>query len=157
MPENGWRAAYLLLRLLIAIQVGLPYPSLMRDRSFLKRFALGIYVICFSIGVLTHTLDFVQLGPRPYAWAPLPFEVFWSSLVILDALVIVILLTGFLKVGLSLSAMIMIVDVLVNFYTLIVLENDGFAFAVPLQALFLGFVLGSIGFLWPRSETSALQ
>lgn len=119
-----------------------------------RRISLSIYVICFGIGVVTHTLDFLAGWPRPYSWAPALLEIFWSALILLDALVIIMLLTRRLKSGLMLSAAIMLADVLANSYAFLIMRLSSFAFSLPLQAIFLGFVLGSIGFLWPRTSQS---
>lgn len=56
------------------------------------------------------------------------------------------------RAGLALAAIIMVCDVAANSYAFFVLGIEGFAVALPLQAAFLGFVLGSIGFLWPAPE-----
>lgn len=125
----------------------------MAQPSPLRRLCLAVYMLCFGIGVVTHSLDFIHGGLRPYSWGPLPFEIFWSALILLDAAVIVLLARGRLKWGLGLALMIMVSDVAVNFTALTVLEMPEFAVSLSLQALFLGFVLGSIGFLWPRDTS----
>lgn len=114
-----------------------------------QRIALGVYITCFAIGTVTHARDFWALGLRPYEGAPIFLEAFWSSLVVLDPAVVALLLFGKRRAGLVLAAIIMLLDVAANSYASFVLAIDGFAFALPLQAAFLGFVLGSIGFLWP--------
>lgn len=120
-----------------------------------QRIALGVYVACFTIGTLSHARDFWVLGLRPYAGAPTVLEAFWSSLVVLDAIVVGLLLFGKRRRGLVLAAIIMVCDVAANSYAFFVLGIEGFAVALPLQAAFLGFVLGSIGFLWPAREPAA--
>lgn len=117
-----------------------------------QRIVLGVYILCFAIGTVGHTLDFLALGPRLYSWGPPLLEAFWSSLVVLDFAVVALLLAAKLRAGLALAAIIMLCDVAANSYALFVLGIDGFAVALPLQAAFLGFVLGSIGFLWPSTE-----
>ena len=124
-------------------------PVSSRVRGFSIIVALGIYILCFAIGTLSHALDFMMLGPRPYSWGPPLLEVFWSTLVVLDAMVVILLLAGRLRSGLVLAAGVMLCDVAANAYAAFVLRVGGFDFALPLQAAFLGFVLGSIGFLWP--------
>jgi hypothetical protein len=114
-----------------------------------QRVALGVYIACFAIGTVSHALDFWVLGMRPYSWGPPLLEAFWSSLVVLDPAVAALLLFGKRRAGLVLAAIIMVCDVAANCYASLVLGIDGFATALPLQAAFLGFVLGSIGFLWP--------
>lgn len=120
-----------------------------------QRIALGVYIACFIIGAVSHMLDFVHWGPRPYRGAPLLLEVFWSALVVLDAAAAGLLLFGQRRAGLALAAIIMVGDVAANSYAVFALGIEGFAIALPLQAAFLGFVLGSIGFLWPARATGA--
>lgn len=120
-----------------------------------QRIALGVYVACFAIGTVSHALDFVVLGLRPYSWGPPLLEAFWSSLVLLDPVAAALLLFGKRRAGLALAAIIMVCDVAANSYAVFVLGIEGFAIALPLQAAFLGFVLGSIGFLWPAREPAA--
>lgn len=114
-----------------------------------QRIALAVYIFCFGIGTVSHALDFWVQGLRPYSWGPPLLEVFWSSLVVLDFTVAALLLLCKLRWGLMLAAIIMACDVAANSYAYFVLGIEGFAVALPLQAAFLGFVLGSIGFLWP--------
>jgi len=118
-----------------------------------QRIALGVYVACFTIGTISHALDFWALGLRPYSWGPPLLEAFWSSLVVLDPVAAGLLLLGKRRAGLVLAAAIMVCDVVANSYAFFVLGIEGFAVALPLQAAFLGFVLGSIGFLWPDRAT----
>ena len=114
-----------------------------------QRIALAVYVLCFAIGAVSHALDFIALGPRPYSWGPPLLETFWSSLVVLDPAAAGLLLFGKRRAGLALAAIIMVCDVAANSYAFFVLGIEGFTLALPLQAAFLGFLLGSIGFLWP--------
>ncbi len=115
---------------------------------------LGLYVACFGIGTLNHARDFLTYGWRPYHWGPPLLEVFWSSLIILDLLAITMLLSRFRRLGLLSAAAIMIADVTANTYASVVLNIPAFGLAVPLQATFLGFVLGSLPFVWPRQVSA---
>lgn len=121
-----------------------PRPSLR------ARMVLGAYVVCFALAGLNHARDFLALGWRPYYWGPRPLEVFWTSLIILDALAIAALLSRHKAIGLLLSVGIMLADVAANTYALVVLDIPEFGVSVPLQATFLGFILGSLPFVWPR-------
>jgi len=107
-----------------------------------------LYVVGFGIGAFNHARDFLTYGWRPYDWGPLLLEVFWTSLVLLDSLAIVMLLSRFRRSGLLMAAGIMIADVTANTYALVVLNIPEFGLAVPLQATFLGFILGSLPFVW---------
>lgn len=113
---------------------------------------LAIYVGCFSVGVVTHSLDFLARGLRPYSFAPPPLEAFWSALVLLDALTVVLLLTGCRRAGLILAVGIMVSDVAINSYAHYVMKFVEMGWAIQLQSLFLGFVIGSAAFLWPQSD-----
>ena len=119
-----------------------------------QRIALAVYIACFAIGTVTHTRDFLALGMRPYHGAPIVLEAFWSSLLVLDLATAGLLLIDQRRWGLALAVVIMVCDVAGNSYAFFMLGIDGFAIALPLQAAFLGFVLGSIGFLWPTPEVT---
>ena len=130
---------------------GLRYKHFMRPET--PRFArpiLAVYVTCFAVGVIMHGLDFLTYGWRPYAWEPPIFEMFWSSRLVLDISVIVLLVLGKRRSGLSLALAIMAADVAVNAYAYFILQIPGFAVALLLQTLFLIFVLCSISYVWPR-------
>lgn len=114
------------------------------------RLALAVYVACFAAGAYNHAMDFWRDGWRPYAWGPAPLELFWTSLLVLDALVVALILRGWRRAGLALASAVMITDVAANTYAWHALNLPAFATAVPLQAAFLGFVLGSAPFLWPE-------
>ena len=122
------------------------------DRGFRfgARIALAVYVGCFAIGAVNHGRDFVALGWRPYAFAPLALEAFWTSLLLLDIGVVILLLLGRRRLGLTLAAAVMLVDVAANTYATDALGYD-LGSALQLQTLFLGFVLGSLPWLWPRA------
>ena len=92
---------------------------------------------------------------RPRNWAFRHFETFWTSLIILGSLAVATLLSRYKAVGLLLSLGIMIADVAANTYALVVLDIPAFGLSVPLQATFLGFILGSLPFVWPRSTLAS--
>ena len=120
------------------------------------RVVMGIYIAGFGIGLFNHARDFITYGWRPYDWGPFLLEIFWTSLIFLDALAIVLLLSRFKRAGLVLAASIMIGDVAANTYALVELGIPAFGFSVPLQATFFGFILGSLPFVWP-AKPSALR
>ena len=119
-----------------------------------SRVVIGLYISCFGAGTYNHARDFLTYGLRPYNSGPPLLEVFWTSLILLDLLAIAMLLSRFKRLGLSLAAAIMIADVTANTYALVVLNMPDFGLAVPLQATFLGFVLGSLPFVWPRKVSA---
>jgi hypothetical protein len=123
----------------------------METRSdFRFRLVSRLFLVCFGIGAFNHARDFLTYGWRPYIWAPTILEIFWTSLILLDLLVIALHFSQFKRSGLLLAAAVMIADVIANTYALVVLKIAAFGVAVPLQATFLGFILGSVPFIWPR-------
>lgn len=117
-----------------------------------QRLALGVYVACFSVGTYTHLLAVRHHGWRPHPFAPDAMNVFWTALTVLDPAVVLALLSGWRRSGLSLALAIMVADVAVNSYAHYGLGISGFEAALQMQTAFAGFVLGSITFLWPRKE-----
>jgi hypothetical protein len=117
------------------------------------RAVIAVYIACFAIGACNHARDFAARGWRPYDFAPWPLEAFWSALILLDTLAIVLLLR-WRRAGLLLAAAIMLADVGVNAYALLALGWHEIAVAMALQALFLGFVLGSLPFALPQRSVS---
>lgn len=121
-------------------------------RRPVRRIVLAIYALCFAIGGANHARDFVQRGWRPYGWAPLPaFELYWSALILLDFGVVLLLSLRRTRSALILAAGVMMSDVAINVTATRLVGASDFGSALLLQAAFLGFILGSIGFLWPRS------
>ncbi len=124
-----------------------------------RKAALTIYCLCFAQGTFAHVLEMTRRGWPPYHHGPLALRFFWTALVVLDPAVIFLLLR-FRQTGLLAAAITMLLDVAANSYAALALHDDGFALALPLQCLFLGFVLGSFPFLWPvtfRVEKSAVR
>ena len=72
----------------------------------------------------------------------------------LDALVIALIIAGWRRCGLLLAAVVMLTDVSANAYASFALRIPGFDLALILQGAFLGFVLGSLPFLWPDKSPS---
>jgi hypothetical protein len=124
-------------------------------RPLATRIAIGIYVACFAIGTLNHGRDFLARGWRPYAHAPPPIEAFWTALIGLDAAAVALLLLGRRRAGLLLAVGIMTADVAVNTYASLDPRLPMIPAALLGQAVFLGFVLGSVGFLWPTRDAPA--
>ena len=116
------------------------------------RVALGVYVACFSVATFNHAADLWQRGWLPYRFAPMPMNVFWTALTIVDPAVVLALLAGWRRTGLALALAIMVADVAVNSYALYGLGFAVFSPALQMQTAFGGFVLGSIWFLWPEKK-----
>jgi hypothetical protein len=113
------------------------------------RFALAILSVCFAIGGLVHISDIVRGGMLPYYLAPLPINAYWTSLAVLD-LFVVWLLWRYRRLGLTVALAIMVSDVGINSYVVYILKTSPSLVPLQLQTLFLGFVLGCVGFLWPN-------
>lgn len=125
-----------------------------RDRPRAHWAAISVYIACFTVGGFNHARDFWAFGPRPYnfSWAASWLEAFWSALVLLDFAVVSLLIAGKRRTGLALAAAVMVCDVGANSCAAFAIGLDGFSLALPLQATFLGFILGSILFLWPKAR-----
>ena len=102
---------------------------------------LSVMLLGFAIGTTTHIFDLLNYGwilnPEVPKWK----NIFWVSLMFLDFLVVVLLLTK-LKLGLLLSNIIIITDVLVNtnFFKFDRLGYDD-DYKIYLQVIFLIYVL----------------
>lgn len=77
------------------------------------RILLMIYIIGFSVGVCTHTLDLIEGGWLPYTHVPDWKNIFWTSLTVLDFLTI-ILIVRYVFSGVLFSNLIIISDVIIN-------------------------------------------
>lgn len=107
-------------------------------------------------------MDFLSGGLRPYVGAPVLVELFWSALLPLDAAAVALLASGRRRGGLTLGLAIMLADVGVNSVVHYALDVPELGWALQLQSLFLGFLVGAVPFLWPRtpfplSESIAAQ
>ena len=112
-----------------------------RDLPAAQRIALYLVALGFAFGAATHALDFVHFGWWPYRFGPPLLNVFWNALVVLDAAVVVLILTGWRAAGLAVASVVMIADVAANTYAWLGLGFGAFAISVPLQSAFLGLVL----------------
>ena len=83
------------------------------------------YSACFLGGAFNHAHDIWSAGFLPYRHAPLPFNAYWTSLTILDVLVVTLLFrTPY--AGMALAVAIMTSDVAVNFYATYYLNESDF-------------------------------
>lgn len=121
----------------------------MPKRIKLRRYILLLYSVAFAIGTTTHLQDIFQHGWHTYTFEPIWLEHYWSSLAIFDPLAIVLLWTR-IRAGLVTALAIMVSDVMINSYALYVLEIDMSLPHLQLQTVFLGFVMGSLPFLWSK-------
>lgn len=119
------------------------------------RAVLAVYILAFGAAACFHALDLIRWGLFPYRFAPWPMNVFWTSLTLLDPLAIALLVTGRRRTGLVLASAIMIADVAVNSFAHFGLGYSDFTISLLLQTAFLGFVLGSLPFLWRQRTANA--
>lgn len=74
---------------------------------------ISIYIIGFSIGTISHSIDIFLKGFLGYTFAPFILNVFWTSLIFFDPLTILILFFKF-RTAIWLAAIIMILDISIN-------------------------------------------
>jgi hypothetical protein len=74
---------------------------------------IGVYLLGFSVGILSHLYDIYIYGFLGYKFAPFVLNVYWTLLTLFDTTVIILLLTKF-KIGVILATIVMITDILVN-------------------------------------------
>ena len=118
----------------------------------LIRVIFAIYIFGFSYGTTNHIIDIHRDGLLGYDYVPLPINIYWTLLTILDPLAIILLLfSPFL--GMVLSVFIMATDLAVNisvtlyFYLQTSNFSDGRLF---LQIAFGLFVFVTVPFAWKR-------
>ena len=123
--------------------------------------ALAVYVICFTVGTLSHARDFLVAGWRPYRSGVLPLDAFWTSLVGLDAAVVGLLLTGRSRAGLLAALVVMVADLTANAYASFVagmpFDADRLILAGALPRLRAGLdpvPLAGTGIVFPVAPTS---
>lgn len=116
-------------------------------RAAVERLAIGVLVAGFAIGTTTHTVQLVTRGWVVFTAAPVWMNVYWTALTFLDPLAAVLLLRS-RRAGLVLALAIMLSDVAINSYALHGLGLHFAFWALQAQTLFLGFLLGVVGFLW---------
>jgi hypothetical protein len=121
---------------------------------FMKKFSRSIVLILacsLAVGAAEHWLDIFRSGFFPYTFAPQAINIFWTALAFVDVLAVYLLLRH-LRLGLTLTLIIMVLDVGINSYAAYGLDlfPHSWLWPLQLQTLFLGFSLGSAGFLWPR-------
>jgi hypothetical protein len=125
-----------------------------------RKWLLAISAVGFGLAAFGHLRAILLHGWLPYRFAPLPINLFWTMLAILDLLAACLLLWR-PRFGLATGLLIMASDVAVNFYATRLLGPDGWSFdaARQVQALFFGFLLGSVHLTWsdPKSSDNIAQ
>ena len=72
-----------------------------------------LWIVGYLIGTSTHTIDLLLGGTNTYSSFPDPLRLFWTSLTVLDPLVVVLLVLQ-KQVGVVLGVVVIVVDVGVN-------------------------------------------
>ncbi len=101
--------------------------------------AKAIWSIGFLIGTTTHALDIWHGGWLPYDFRPLPWNIYWTSLVFFDPLAALLIWVRE-RVAILLGCAIMASNVLVNGYTAFISGYEQFYFGLALQSAFAIFV-----------------
>jgi hypothetical protein len=108
-------------------------------------FILLTLAACFAIGTVTHAIDIYRLGFFGYSKLPhvsLGLNIFWSSLIFLDFIVIVLLFTR-QTYGIVLGFCVLFADVVINMIFIVNYENSSTLFS-PAVALQLSALLFSL-------------
>ena len=118
-----------------------------RNKSFLIR---SIYAICLTCATYNHARIVAAHGlDWNYGGLPAFICVFWTALTFIDALAVILLMSKPI-LGLALTAVIIVCDVVINFWVGV---TYGFEIASFLaQAVFLVFVMSTVGIAW-RAES----
>lgn len=73
----------------------------------------AIWIIGYSVGTITHTLDLVLGGIDVYSSFPVPLRLFWVLLTVLDPLVVALILLR-KRAGVMLGVGVIVLDVGIN-------------------------------------------
>ena len=113
---------------------------------------LVIFILAFAGATYNHVMDLVSGGLFPYTkrWGtPLIFNIYWTSLTILDPLAIIALIVK-VRAGYVVGIFIMLADVPINLYAnanywpLAIHENH----LLLMQITFLVFLLSTVRRVW---------
>ena len=104
--------------------------------SRLDRSVLLVFAVCLAGACIIHVGDLWQHGWLPYRFAPLPLNVYWTSLTFFDALAAALLLLR-PRTGLALALLIIASDVALNLFARFFLRLHLRPLFLSLQVLFL--------------------
>ena len=111
-----------------------------------KSFSISVYLILLTIGGTVHLVDIFQNGWLPDTYFPLWMNWYWTSLLFFDYAAVFLLLR-WRNAGLIAALTIMLSNVAVNTHAHNLVGGDIY-WGYIAQTLFLGFILGSISWLW---------
>ena len=129
-----------------------------RNYTGLVKIFFVIYMLCLLWGTKNHIIDIWNGGFLPYTYAPMGFNVYWTSLTFLDPLAI-ILLCFLPYYGLVLAVFIMVSDIAVNLYATYTFCNSDIFSDGTLQAqiLFGIFLFLTVPIAWKKLAKSTTK
>ena len=126
-------------------------------KSYTLKILLIIYLLSFLGATYNHVMDLIKFGFFPYqrlnSNVPVWLNIYWTLLTLVDPLAIVLLLY-FIDVGLVLYGMVIVSDVLINYWFMI--STKGLSslmnFGQISQLLFLIFYLATVLFIHKHTQ-----
>ncbi len=120
-----------------------------------SRWILWIYFGGFLVGAAAHAFDFAQNGWLPYAGAPLAINLYWTSLLALD-LIVVFLIPLHPRWAALMAVAVMTSDILVDLYAAKAIWHTSILANTRLQGIviFGGFVLATAPIVWKQPVAS---
>lgn len=123
-----------------------------RNPSFLIRL---IYAVCLAGAACNHARILAAHGlDWNYGGLPVFVCIFWTALTFIDALAVILLMMKPI-LGLGLALTIIVCDVVINSWVGVTYGFDIASFLA--QALFLLFVISTIGVAWRSEATRPLR
>jgi hypothetical protein len=103
-----------------------------------------------------HVSDLLTHGWLPHRFASLPFNIYWTSLTLLDALAAIVFLDH-LRVGLAFALVIITSDVALNLFGRFELGLHLNSLALSLQFVFLVLVIVSTCHVFVKRQSSSVM
>ena len=123
-----------------------------------SRWILWIYAGGFFLGASAHAYDILRRGFLPYKGAPFPMNIYWTSLLVLDLLVV-----GFTyarpRIAALLAVALMVSDIVVDCYAVSALDHQRIVTNFRLDGILLFgvFVFVTAPLIWKHSATPTTQ
>ena len=135
------------------------FSRYIKENRWFDAFMLVFFISAFAVATCNHAMDIISGGLFPYTkkWGtPEIFNLFWTSLTILDPLAILALLLN-VRAGYIFAIVIMFFDVPINLYvnqkywSLPIQEN----YALMMQIAFLLFLLSTVRRVWKLTDSKS--
>lgn len=129
-------------------------------KSYVLKILLIIYLLSFLGATYNHAMDLIKYGLFPYqrlnSNVPVWLNIYWTLLTIFDPLAIIFLLYS-LNMGLVLYGVVIVSDVLINYWFMISTKGlfSWINFGQISQLLFLVFYLATVRLIY--KETQKMQ